>query len=119
MRRMFLVINEDCGSRCTLCDYWRLKSPRELPVDMIRHYIPSIISSEQVKRVCVTGGEPTRHAALGELLSCLKDAGCDLTLTTSTERLDAHFHRVRDVVDNYLISLDAATRGTYRLVRGV
>lgn len=59
------------------------------------------------------------HPDLPAIMKIIAEAGSRITLTTSTTRLGDHIHKIDNLVDHYLISLDGADDETYRASRGV
>jgi MoaA/NifB/PqqE/SkfB family radical SAM enzyme len=119
LERLFLVLTEHCtASRCRLCDYWRIKQPRHMPVDYVRGVVVPLIERSRIFRVCMTGGEPTEHPYFSEVVSELAATDARLTLITSTVYLDRWFDAVAGQIDAYMVSLDAADDKNYRKLRG-
>ncbi|MEJ2619867.1 MAG: 7-carboxy-7-deazaguanine synthase QueE [Candidatus Thiodiazotropha sp.] len=69
-----------CPLRCSYCDTeYAFSGGERVTIDSILQQL----AEYQIKRICVTGGEPLAQAACGELLSRLCDADYDVSLETS------------------------------------
>lgn len=117
--RLFLIITDECDSRCVLCDYWLIKQPRRIEPGMVESRVVPFIRDNRISVVCISGGEPTLHPELPRIVAAVRQAGATATLTTSTTNLGAQFDRLRDLVTHYMISLDGPNRETYLKSRGV
>jgi MoaA/NifB/PqqE/SkfB family radical SAM enzyme len=118
-RRLFLLVTEQCDSRCTLCDYWLIKRPKVIDPELVERRVAPFIRKNGLSVVCVSGGEPTLHPELPRIVRAVREAGASATLTTSTSQLEEHFDGLRSLVTHYLISLDGPDRDTYLQSRGV
>jgi MoaA/NifB/PqqE/SkfB family radical SAM enzyme len=117
--RLFLVLNDACDSKCQLCDYWLIREPNFLSIEFVRDTVIPMVTKYRLQVTCVTGGEPTLHPKLAEIIYMLSRTPAMVTLSTSTSHLDDHFASVAPFIDNYLFSLDGADRDTYRVTRGI
>ncbi|HEY5721416.1 MAG TPA: radical SAM protein [Allosphingosinicella sp.] len=117
--RIFLICTEACDSRCSLCDYWLIKTPRMLSPAFAEEKIAPFIREGGISVACISGGEPTTHPDLGRIVAAVRDAGASATLITSTTMLGERFPDIRHRITHYMISLDGADRETYRRCRGI
>lgn len=119
LERVFICVNDVCDSRCRLCDYWASGSGEMLSPDFIERVVVPLVKRHNVKSTCVTGGEPTLHPRLAEIMQMLAATRSIVTLVTSCSRLDDHFEDIVPSIGAYMLSFDAADRETYRRIRGI
>jgi MoaA/NifB/PqqE/SkfB family radical SAM enzyme len=117
--RIFLVVTNRCNARCKLCHYWNSKPQKFLPLSVIQQEVIPLISKYQVRLTFVTGGEPTLHPHLPEILRALKETGTRITLITNGGRLNAVFEEIKDQVDAYMFSIDAGNKEIHHEIRGL
>lgn len=80
-----IVFTLGCGFRCPYCHNPELvdpgMAPAEIPVETVLRFLEA--RRGQVDGVVVTGGEPTLHADLAEMLDRIKRAGFAVKLDTN------------------------------------
>jgi MoaA/NifB/PqqE/SkfB family radical SAM enzyme len=119
MDRIFLVVTNQCNAGCKLCHYWKSKPKTFLSLPVIQQKIIPLISKYNVNLTFITGGEPTFHPHLPEILRVLKETGTRVTLITNGGRLSAVFDEIKDYVDAYMFSIDAGNEALHREIRGL
>lgn len=119
LERIFLVITDHCNSRCVLCDYWRKKEKHFLSLSFIYKNILPLIHKYKAKVVCITGGEPTLHPQLPQILKTIKKTGTSITLITNCVKLNSIFEKIKNYVDGYMLPLDSDNDAIYYEIRGV
>jgi len=118
--RIFLVVTNRCNARCKLCHYWNSKPQKFLSLPVIRKKVIPLISKYNIGLTFVTGGEPTFHPHLPEILRALKEeTGTRITLITNGGRLNAVFEEIKDLVDAYMFSIDAGNKELHHEIRGL
>ncbi len=119
--RLFLVITNRCNARCKLCDYWKTgkKAEKFLNPAFIREKIVPLIHRRHIAATVVSGGEPTLHPNLPEILKILEETGTIITLVTNGTGLPAVWEKVKDHVHAWLLSLDAGDKERYEEIRGL
>jgi MoaA/NifB/PqqE/SkfB family radical SAM enzyme len=117
--RIFLIITSYCNSRCILCNYWRKKEKHFLPFSFIYKEIVPLIYKYKIKVVCITGGEPTLHPNLSQILKVIKKTGTFITLITNCVKLNSIFKEIRHYVDGYMLPLDGDTSTLHYEIRGI
>ncbi|MGD8719028.1 MAG: anaerobic ribonucleoside-triphosphate reductase activating protein [Candidatus Zixiibacteriota bacterium] len=115
-----VVFTRGCNFRCRYCHNPELVIPEE--------YAPEIPLSEifgflerrrnRLDAVCVTGGEPTEHADLAEVLAGIKDMGFSVKLDTNGGRPEALEAVVRGGLVDYLAMDIKAPLDDYARVTG-
>jgi MoaA/NifB/PqqE/SkfB family radical SAM enzyme len=78
-----------------------------------------LINKYNVGLTLITGGEPTLHPQLPQIIKTLEKTGTRLTLITNGTHLDSVFDEIKDQVDAYLFSLDASNAALFREIRGL
>jgi MoaA/NifB/PqqE/SkfB family radical SAM enzyme len=106
--RLFLVLTNTCNARCRLCDYWKNKTIKFLSLSFIRQDVLPLIENYHVGLTLLTGGEPTLHPGLSEIVCALKETGTRISLITNGSRLEKCFEEIVDRIDAWMFSLDAA-----------
>lgn len=117
--RLFLVVTNKCNARCLLCQYWKSKSKGFLPLTVLEEKVVPLIKKYNVGLTLITGGEPTLHPQLPDIVKTLEKTGTRMTLITNGTHLDAVFDEIKDRVDAYLFSLDASSEVLFREIRGL
>jgi MoaA/NifB/PqqE/SkfB family radical SAM enzyme len=95
------------------------REPSFLSVGFVRDTVVPMVTRHRLQVVCVTGGEPTLHPDLPEIIYLLSRTPAMVTLSTTGSHLNDHFALVAPLVDNYLMSIDGADRETYQAIRGI
>jgi len=116
--RLFLIVTSFCSSKCLLCSYWKNKEPKFISLNFIKRKIIPLIRKYNIKFVCITGGEPTLHPRLHEIIKLIKKEGPYITLITNCTNLGNHFDKIKKYIDGYMISLDADTPTLFYKIRG-
>lgn len=97
-----LNITLRCNEKCIFC--WRNfeTADKELTLDRLLNIIP-YLKTLSVKKINITGGEPTLHKQLLQILSMLKDVGFVLSLTTNATLYEP---RICDYLDYLSFSIE-------------
>lgn len=117
--RLFLVVTNCCSASCKLCSYWQTGPVKYLDLSFVREKIAPLISKYGVGVTLITGGEPTLHPKLAEIIEVIYEAGSSVTLITNGFALNSVFDRVKEYVSAYMFSLDGSTEALYRRIRGL
>lgn len=117
--RLFLVVTNTCNARCLLCQYWKSKPKGFLPLTVLEEKVVPLINKYNVGLTFITGGEPTLHPQLPQLINSLKKTGTRITIITNGTHLDKVFDEIKDRTDAYLFSLDASNEALLREIRGL
>lgn len=118
-RRIFLIVTNSCDSRCLLCEYWSSRPKRFLSPSFVSSHVLKLIREYQMNVVCITGGEPTLHPHLSQIVRMLKKAGLLISLVTNSAQLGEVFEEIKHCVDAYMFPLDASNESLHYEIRGV
>lgn len=114
---LFIEITTNCNLHCIHCGY-KNKLPKTIPFDSIKKAITRCLQYG-LKTVVLTGGEPTLHPDLLEILRYCKQYNLNTKITTNGNNLASLLHCFKDnIVDQVVVSLDASTNTTYKKIRG-
>jgi len=119
-----LSLTKSCPMRCIYCRPETLlheKTNGEMSVLEIKQLVGHLVSQHGLKKVRLTGGEPTSRPDLPEIVTALRDTGItEISLTTnglslhwqSRELQAAGLHRVN-------VSLDSLDRERFKRITGI
>lgn len=119
LERLFLVVTNQCNAHCHLCAYWKALPPVFLSLPALREKVIPLVSHYRIEMTLITGGEPTLHPHLPEILTELSAVGTRCSLITNGTCLEHLFKDICDHVDSYMFSLDAPDEKLYREIRGL
>lgn len=111
-----LEVTEACNYKCTMCDYWRLSSPRYMLVEDAKAFL-DLFSPGTLKSVLITGGEPLLHPHWREIAGLLP-RGVRKSICTNGSPILVKNHDVGDYFDRLTVSIDGARRETFLEIRG-
>jgi Fe-coproporphyrin III synthase len=104
-----IALHEGCGCRCLMCDIWKIREPRNIPVVNLERQLESF-ERLQVQWVVLTGGEPQRHPHFFEFVAMLRSRRIRVTLLTAGLELETDAAQVAASVDDLIVSLDGPPR---------
>lgn len=113
-----IVATERCNARCRACGYWRQPGGRDFDPAHLKRLLASLICNGG-RRVVWTGGEPTLHPRLSEMMAIVRVAGLSNTVITNGIIMARELDRFVPFLDTLVLSMDAPDRETYRAIRGV
>jgi len=116
-----LSITEGCDSHCVYCNFWKIDEPTHISMSDI-DLLFDVIDYENIELLCVTGGEPTEHPEIKEIIKKVSDK-IDRKVLLSTnslnyERLESIVEEVGDKIHTISTSLDGDKK-THDKNRGV
>ncbi len=83
-----VIFTQGCNFRCRYCHNPELVLPEKyakaIPLDEVYKFLES--RTGKLDAVCITGGEPTQHADLGEVIKKIKKMGFLVKLDTNGSR---------------------------------
>jgi MoaA/NifB/PqqE/SkfB family radical SAM enzyme len=118
--RVIAQLNNECNSKCNMCDVWR-QNKKELPASVWITALKQLKSSLGYFSVGFAGGEILLKDDVFEILEYCHDAKLPYTITTNGKLLTA-YNIERLLKLNPLsinISIDSLDGGIYRKIRGV
>lgn len=87
-RKALVQINEDCNLRCAHCFVSATRIGKQMPLaEVVDKVIPRLAAS-RVRRVTLTGGEPTIHPDFMAIVRAFRAAGMDVGICTNATTLD-------------------------------
>jgi MoaA/NifB/PqqE/SkfB family radical SAM enzyme len=116
------AITWKCNSRCKMCNIWRERSFKEISPELVA----KIFSDKLLRKtrlVKVTGGEPTLHSRLPDVIKVISDS-CDAKIAINTngfpfERIKKVTERCLDIRDDLIFSIGLDGIGdTHNYIRG-
>jgi MoaA/NifB/PqqE/SkfB family radical SAM enzyme len=107
-----------CHSRCLSCAWWATGGDNEMTV--AEWTAIAVALRAMGTRVAVfSGGEPLLREDVWAIARAFADRGIVLHLLTSGLALKRHARQVAQHFARVVVSLDGATSGQYRMIRGV
>ena len=120
-RSLYLETTNRCDSKCQTCI--RTFRSLEPPADLTLEQVKAITEQFSVlERVVLHGiGEPLLNREIFEIVAYLKTRAATVLFNSAAISLTATraLRLIQSGLDEYRVSLDAATRQTYRRLRGV
>src|SRR5919202_3677174 len=117
---LYLEVTNRCNSLCAHCPRTYFpKPPRDLSLVQIERLVEQLRGLRQA--VLHGVGEPLLNRELRAIIGYLKGRGLRVLFNSNAIGLRPRLQEalVRSGLDEYRASLDAATQGTYRAIRGV
>jgi MoaA/NifB/PqqE/SkfB family radical SAM enzyme len=120
-RALYLEATNRCDSKCQTCirTFETLEPPADLTLERVRAIVEQF---PVLERAVLHGiGEPLLNPQIFDIVACLKARGATVIFNSDAIGLTAAraARLVASGLDEYRVSVDAATPGTYRLLRGV
>ena len=120
-RSLYLEATNRCDSRCQTCvrTFRALEPPADLTLARVREVVEPL---PRLDRVVLHGiGEPLLNREIFEIVAHLKARAATVVFNSDAISLTAPRAErlIASGLDEYRVSMDAATRATYRMLRGV
>lgn len=115
---VIFVLTEACNAHCTMCNYWRVPSPRALPADDVIAFGTKYLL-DRPGFVTLSGGEPLVYEDLYKIAGFFRSAGKTTVLCTNGLLLGDHAGRVCDHFQKVIVSLHGSDPRTHDIVLGV
>ncbi|MHC4844392.1 MAG: radical SAM protein, partial [Planctomycetota bacterium] len=106
--RCEILITDQCNFNCPYCQGLRADCAGTLPLDHVKRTL-SLCSETGLKNVRFSGGEPTLHPNLEEIVKFARNCGAEhVALSTNgSASLATYENLIKQGVDDFSISLDA------------
>jgi MoaA/NifB/PqqE/SkfB family radical SAM enzyme len=117
-RTAVFALSPQCNCKCTMCGMWRKPVERISYRDCVK--IIDFLLRNRFLIVYFTGGEPTLHPDLPELVKYAHDAGMITTLTTNGRVSERELRRLKENgLQSISVSLDHFKPSVCETIRGV
>ena len=120
-RSLYLETSNRCDSQCQTCvrTFRTVEPPQDLTLERVKGIVEQF---PRLDRVVLHGiGEPLLNREIFEIVTYLK--GSVATVVFNSDAISLTKRRAERLIDSgldeYRVSMDAATRETYRTIRGV
>lgn len=114
MKRCEMIITEYCNFDCPYCrglkdEIYGSRKIKQLSLDEIKHNIDLWCLNEPLENIRFSGGEPTLHKKIVEVVSYAKEKGITRIAisTNGSNKMELYEELVRCGVNDFSISLDA------------
>lgn len=109
-----------CNLRCEMCNHWRERREKPLPIDAFMTLLDEL-ASLGCHKVHFSGGEPFLRPRVIELIERTAELGMRATLTTNGTLIDKALAKrlVRSGLRGVNVSIDSPVRKVHDRVRGV
>jgi radical SAM protein with 4Fe4S-binding SPASM domain len=87
-RKALVQINEDCNLRCAHCFVSATRIGRQMPLAEVEGKLIGRLAAARVRRVTLTGGEPTIHPDFLAIVRAFRTAGMEVGICTNATALD-------------------------------
>ena len=105
-----LAITYRCNSKCTTCNIWQIKNPPELtPMDIKKLFTENHVFLQNVKSIQITGGEPTLHLQLPEIIEIIHETLPECTYWIPTNGQNPE--EIRETTETILEKLNEKNLG--------
>lgn len=117
LKTPIIHIIKNCNSRCIMCDCWKedknsyIKRSDLLP-------LWRKLKSNGAYSIMLSGGEPTLHPELKDIISDIHESGLYIELNTNGILLNELEYLSSMHIDNLIVSLDGFNERDYKLLRG-
>lgn len=118
-RKALVQITERCNLRCAHCFVSATKRGKDMPLtEVVKKVVPQLADA-RVRRVTLTGGEPTIHPDFLGIVHAFRNAGIDVGICTNATELDDQVIRQLATAGVHVnVSLDGFAADSHGLFRG-
>ncbi|MCP2163629.1 radical SAM protein [Goodfellowiella coeruleoviolacea] len=118
-RKALVQINEDCNLRCAHCFVSATRIGKQMPLtEVIDKVIPRLAAC-RVRRVTLTGGEPTIHPDFLAITRAFRATGMDVGICTNATVLnEAQIRELAELGVHCNVSLDGFAADSHGKFRG-
>lgn len=125
MKRCEMIINEQCNFKCPYCkglakDVFENRIKKQLSLEEIKRNIDFWCENEPLENIRFSGGEPTLHKDIIEIVKYAKSKGINrIAISTNGSSRQKQYQALIDAgCNDFSISLDAADSETGDLMAG-
>jgi len=125
MKRCEMIINEHCNFKCSYCkglakEVFADRKRKELTLDEIKSNIDIWCKTEPLENIRFSGGEPTYHKNIVEIVAYAKEKGIKRIVisTNGSNRKELYERLINAGCNDFSISLDAADQVTGDMMAG-
>ncbi|KAA2252364.1 radical SAM protein [Solihabitans fulvus] len=118
-RKALVQINEDCNLRCAHCFVSATRIGKQMPLtDVVEKVIPRLAAC-RVRRVTLTGGEPTIHPDFMAIVRAFRTADMDVGICTNATTLaEDQIDELANLGVHCNVSLDGFAADSHGKFRG-
>ena len=118
-RKALIQINEDCNLHCAHCFVSATRAGRQMSADqVIDRAIPRLLEC-RVRRVTLTGGEPTIHPDFMTIVRAFQESGMHVGICTNATALDdLQINELAELGVHCNVSLDGFSADSHGRFRG-
>ncbi|WP_326950899.1 radical SAM protein [Amycolatopsis sp. NBC_01307] len=118
-RKALVQITERCNLRCAHCFVSATKHGKDMPLTEVAKKVVPRLADARVRRVTLTGGEPTIHPDFLGIVHAFRNAGIDVGVCTNATELDDTLIRQLSTAGVHVnVSLDGFAADSHGLFRG-
>lgn len=113
-----IIATHRCNAACCACGYAHSKDTSIIDPKVVYRLLPEF-QRNGIRRVTWTGGEPTLHPFISDLVEACSRAGIANTLITNGSTFDQMFHKLAGYIQEVILSLDAGNADDFKKIRGL
>lgn len=118
-RKALVQINEDCNLRCAHCFVSATRVGRQMPAERVADMLIPRLWASRVRRVTLTGGEPTIHPQFMEIVRSFRTAGMHVGICTNATSLSKkRISELAELEVHCNVSLDGFAADSHGKFRG-
>jgi pyruvate-formate lyase-activating enzyme len=124
VQRLGLHLTDRCQLDCQHCLRDPAQKPSDLPLEVLTRVLDQAVRLYRIRRVSLTGGEPTLHPKFATVLDAITDHNCVWDMVTNGQRFATLIQLLnerparRDSLHSLMLSLDGADETTHDTIRG-
>lgn len=104
-KRAVVYITKLCNVKCSFCYYRYEDNPSHTPFENIKAILEKFCREYKIKYVDITGGEPTVHPQIIEIIKCTLEYGIKPTVITNAQRPKIISKLIDNGLEDILVSV--------------
>lgn len=119
LQKAKIKITERCNHRCPKCEYWKIKTPKDIPLVEVYQFVKRCkeLGAGILK---ITGGEPFLYPHLENVLSFCHNVDLDVGITTNGTAIFSNTLILKhEALVQIAVSIDSFDHKYYEAVTGV